>query len=105
MVGMVIRSTRYRYPITSEQINDGFDEVYSTLVDILGYQDNDGDIAVSGGLREAWAAVDAARAGTFGSSASGVPEAYTYSSGTLDSIWSKSYTAEALTEALVGQVI
>jgi len=82
-VNMVVRNTRFRYPITSEQVGDTFDEVYNTLVDLLGYQNNAGVIAVSGELRELWDDIDDSRASSFGSTASGVNEAYSYSSGVL----------------------
>ena len=60
---------------------------------------------MSGELREIWDAVDTTRGGAFGSSASGVLEAYTYSSGTLDSMWNKAYDADALYDALISNPI
>ena len=81
---MTIRSTRSRYPITSEQINDSFDEIYNNIVDILGYMDGEGLVAVSGDLRESWGTLGTSMDDAFGTSASGVGEAFVGASGTQD---------------------
>lgn len=105
MVSMIIRNIRSRYPITSEQINDTIDEVYYTIVDLLGYQNEAGDIAVSGELRELLTELNTSREGTLGTSASGVLEAFIPVSGTLDDIYTSLYNINYTTLSMTNNSI
>ena len=80
-VNMVVRNFRYRYPITSEQVNDMYDEVYWNLVELLGYQNTSGVIAISGEYRELLSHLNYQLEDSFGTSASGVTESLVEASG------------------------
>ena len=105
MVNMVIRNTRTRYPVSSEQINDSMDEVYYTLSEMLGYQNEAGDIAISGVLRELLTSLDSDMASQLGSSASGVAEAYSHASGTISNKWNSIYSINYSIGAMINNPI
>lgn len=88
---MTRRNVRHRYPWSSEEYDDGMDEIYNCIVELLGYQDQEGRIAVSGTLSVLWADLGEDRAGSFGSAPSGVLQAYTAASGTstYSILWNK----------------
>jgi len=65
-------------------MNDTMDEVYDSLVDILGYQNISGDIAVSGELRELLANVNSDASSIHGTAASGITEGFIQASGIFD---------------------
>lgn len=79
----MVRNIRYRYPITSEQITDTMDEVYNDMVDLLGYYNKNGDLSVSGSLRELWYDLGDDRTNALGYNTSGYLEALSLGSGTL----------------------
>ena len=97
---MVLRNVRYRYPWTSEEYDDTMDEVYNATVELLGYQNQEGVIAVSGSLRILWDALDDDRAGSFGTNPSGVTQCYTHASGTSDYsvVWNKMMKYRAMVQ-------
>lgn len=80
-VDMVVRNIRFRHPISSEHLNDQLDEVYSMLVDQLGYQSVSGVFTVSGDLRLLMSDVDDERSDQFGYAASGVADSLIVASG------------------------
>ena len=100
---MTTRNIRYRYPLTSEEMTDTLDEVYYSIVELLGYQNNEGNIVVSGSLRERWTDIDGDSAASFGTNASGVLLAFTGASGTSD--YSAINNIHAKTMSMIRNVI
>lgn len=85
-LNLEIRPIRYRYPMSSEQFNDMFDMLYWNMVELLGYEDINGNTAPSGVLMELYADVNTYTDALTGISASGYTHALTLSSGSIDNI-------------------
>ena len=100
---IVRRNVRHRYPWSSDEVTDTMDEIYNASVELLGYQNEEGIIVVSGSLRSLWASLDDDRAGSFGTSPSGVTQAYCQASGTstYSVLWNKEMKLGAMIQNVI----
>jgi hypothetical protein len=81
-----LKPVRYRYPMSSDQMNDTMDMIYWNMVELLGYEHTDGTKQPSGVLLELYANIDGFIGGITGISASGYTKALSVSSGYIDNL-------------------
>ena len=83
---IVVRNIRPFYPISSESLNDQFDEVYYNITELLGYQNTSGVIQHDGIIRSDIESIRNELTEAFGYAASGYAESYVLSSGYMDAL-------------------
>jgi len=84
---MEVKPIRYRYPMSSEQFNDFYDMAYWNLVELLGFNREDGTTNPSGILMESYSDIDSIVEGFSGVQASGYTQPLTIDSGTVDDMY------------------
>jgi hypothetical protein len=96
-----VRPIRYRYPLSSELIQDTLDMVYYNLVDLLGYIHVDGTTNPSGMLADLNTYIHNTMIPNTGASASGYTYALSIASGYIDNILVNTNNTSLYTRALI----
>jgi hypothetical protein len=81
-----LHPVRYRYPISSEYMQDALDGIYWNLTELIGYEHEDGTMSPSGYLTDLYNELDTLIDTHTGLSASGYTEGMSLTSGYIDTI-------------------